>query len=487
MSQKHPQGLFVLFTTELWERFSYYGMRALLMLFMVAPLTAGGLGFDAPHAGLIYGTYTMSVYMLAIPGGYIADNFLGARRAVLFGGIIIALGHFSMATTSQTMFLLGLCLIAIGTGLLKPNISTMVGSLYAKGDDRRDAGFSIFYMGINIGAFVAPLITGFLAQHQVFKDWLAANGFNPLHSWHWGFGAAGVGMTLGLVVYLLNARHLHHVGVRPPIDPKIGRRPWLQLCMVLLGAALFFKIVRLSDTPNFMWLRYLFIIGPVGLILWGASSANLDRKRLAAVFVFFIAAMIFWAIFEQAGSTISLFGDTLTRTEVLGRPFPSSWFQSINPLFVMLLAPLFAELWTRLGPRQPSSPIKFAFGLGALGLSFLLMVPAAQLSAAGKVSPWWLVGMFFLQTVGELCLSPVGLSTMTKLAPAKLVGLVMGIWFLAASLGNKLAGVFAGEFTSDNPVQLAHFFLILSIWVGAFTLLLCCLVPWMKKLMGDVK
>lgn len=481
----HPQGLYTLFFTELWERFSYYGMRALLTLFMVAPIASGGLGYNTPRATMIYGTYTMSVYMLSIPGGFIADNFIGARHSVLYGGIIIALGHFTLAIQSETAFFAGLVLIALGTGLLKPNISSMVGSLYAPEDTRRDAGFSIFYMGINIGAFAAPLVTGWLAQHEAFKAMLTRWGFKPEHSWHWGFAAAGVGMTIGLIVYVLNSRRLVHVGQAP--SPE-RRRPWQMLALVLLGAVLLFLAVRLSDTnPKYSWISYGYVVLPVVAIIGFGFQANLDSKRIAAVLLFSLAALVFWAIFEQAGSSISLFGDQLTRNEILGFKFPSAWFQSVNSLFVMTLAPVFAWLWVKLGSRQPSSPLKFVVGLVFLGLSFVLMVPAAKLTAEGKVSPFWIVGLFFLQTIGELCLSPVGLSTMTKLAPPSLLGLVMGIWFLAAALGNKLSGVLASEFKSTNPAELADFFLHQAMWVGVATIAMLLCVPWLKRLMGGVR
>lgn len=480
-----PRGLTTLFFTEMWERFSYYGMRALLTLFMVAPVAAGGLAYDNRKAGIVYGTYTMCVYMLSIPGGFLADNFLGARASVLYGGIIIAAGHFTLALQSESTFYIGLVLIALGTGLLKPNISSMVGSLYKTEDVRRDAGFSLFYMGINVGAFSAPLITGWLAQSDAFKGMLRGWGLNPAHSWHWGFAAAGVGMTLGLIVYLLTGKRLARVGHPPAADAP---RPWGKLAVVLLGAAVLFALVRLSDSdPRFTWIRYGYVVLPVLAILWFGFQANLDSKRIAAVFVFSLAAIIFWAIFEQAGSTISLFGDQLTRTEIFGWKFPSAWFQSVNSLFVMTLAPLFAWLWVRLGDRQPSSPAKFTLGLVFLGLSFLLMVPAARLTVEGKVSPLWIVGLFFLQTVGELLISPVGLSTMTKLAPPKLLGLIMGIWFLAAALGNKLAGVLAGEFTATDGNALANFFQHQAVWVGVATLAMAACIPWVKKLMGGVK
>ena len=477
----HPAGLATLFFAELWERFSYYGMRALLALFVVAPLAAGGLGLTTADAARIYGNYTMAVYMLSIPGGFIADRYLGAHRAVLVGGAIIACGHFTLAVNSPIAFYAGLALVALGTGLFKPNISAMVGGLYRAGDERRDAGFSIFYMGINIGGFIAPLVTGFLAQSALFKGWLAAWGFDPALSWHWGFGAAGVGMTLGLVIYVLQGSRLAQVGCAPAI-PGVT---WGTSLLVLIGTAAVMALTVLSDDVH--WLRPLFLLVPIAAIAWFAVKSDLDSKRIAAVFVFFIAAMIFWAIFEQAGLTMALFADQLTRSEIAGIPFPSAWFQSLNPLFVIALAPLFAWGWVRLGPRQPSSPVKFVLGLAFLGLSFLLMVPAAMLTAEGRVSPVWLVGLFFLQTVGELFLSPVGLSTMTKLAPMRLVGLMLGVWFLAAAWGNKLAGVLGGGFTATDASGLAVFFLQQAALVGVATLLLLALVPWVKRLMGGVR
>ncbi|HEX9881404.1 MAG TPA: peptide MFS transporter [Hyphomicrobium sp.] len=476
----HPRGLATLFFTELWERFSYYGMRALLALFVVAPLAGGGLGLTTVDAARIYGNYTMAVYMLSIPGGFIADRYLGAHRAVLAGGAIIACGHFTLAVNSPTAFYAGLALVALGTGLFKPNISAMVGGLYREGDERRDAGFSIFYMGINIGGLVAPLVTGFLAQSALFKSWLSAWGFDPALSWHWGFGAAGVGMTLGLIVYLLQGRRLADVGRAPAVPAA----PWGAALLVVAGTGAVMALTMLSD--DYHWMRALFLLVPLGAIAWFATMGDLDGKRVAAVFVFFIAAMVFWAIFEQAGITIALFADQLTRSEIAGFPFPSAWFQSLNPLFVIALAPLFAWGWVRLGPRQPSSPVKFVLGLLFLGLSFLLMVPAAMLTAEGRVSPLWLVGLFFLQTVGELFLSPVGLSTMTKLAPMRLVGLMLGVWFVGAAWGNKLAGILGSGFTAADASGLAVFFLQQAALVGVTTLLLLVLVPWVKRLMGGI-
>ncbi len=306
----HPRGLTTLFFTELWERFSYYGMRAILVLYMVAPVAQGGLGFDTKHATSIYGTYTMSVYLTALPGGLIADRFLGARLAVLLGGIVIALGHFSMVFHSMTSFYSGMVLIALGTGLLKPNISAMVGGLYSENDPRRDSGFSIFYMGINIGAVLAPLVVGFLAQHEGFKAFVASMGFDPSTSWHWGFGAAGIGMTVGLIIFVLKRKQLVGVGERlrkrKKADEPVANRP----------------------------------------------LTSSDWKRIAAIFIFFLFTILFWAAYEQKGASLNLFAKGLVRTEVFGFRFPSSWLQSCTPFFVIILAPIFSMLWIRMGKRQ---------------------------------------------------------------------------------------------------------------------------------------
>ena len=485
----HPPGLSVLFFTELWERFSYYGMRALLTLFMVAPIAEGGLGFATANAGRIYGNYTMAVYMLAIPGGFIADRFLGARRAVLYGGWTIALGHFALAYPALPAFYIGLLLIALGTGLFKPNISALVGALYRQDDVRRDAGFSIFYMGINIGAFIAPLITGFLAQGAWFKGWLVDAGFDPAKSWHWGFAAAGAGMTVAMLLFARNARGLSNTAVDArdtTPSPQGEREEWgsaiKQGAAVAGGTLALLALALASDIDGWQGLRWIFLALPVAAILYAARQPGEDARRLAAIGVLFVAAMIFWAIFEQAGSTIALFADQLTRNEVAGVPFPSSWFQSVNPIFVIALAPIFAALWISMGTRQPPPQIKFALGLVFLSASFLLMVPAAKLAVEGRVSPLWLVGLFFLQTIGEMLVSPVGLSTMTKLAPPRMTGLVLGLWFLAAAFGNKLAGVLAGAFSSEDPAALASSFLLQAGVVAAAAVLMFAIAPWVKRL-----
>lgn len=484
MFASQPAGLKRLFFTELWERFSYYGMRALLTLFMVAPIADGGLALSTPEAARIYGNYTMAVYMLSIPGGFIADRILGARRSVLSGGWTIALGHYCLAYPSIATFYAGLMLIALGTGLFKPNISGLVGALYAPGDERRDAGFSVFYMGINVGAFFAPLITGFLAQSALFKGWLAAAGFDPAASWHWGFGAAGVGMTFAMLEFMRSGHVLEEpVSLAERIAGRDG--VWRDglamsaLTLALLGLAL------LSDTPGLEWLRWMFLALPLAGIVWCLKQQTRDHRRLAAIGVLFIAAVVFFAIFEQMGSSMSLFADRLTDNSLLGMTFPSAYWQSVNPIFVILLAPLFALLWMWLGRRQPSAGVKFALGLLLVALSFAWMIPAAKLAAEGKVSPVWLAGLFFLQTSGELLLSPVGLSAMTKLAPARMTGIVLGLWFLATAFGNKLAGVLGGAFQAEDPTALVGFFTTQALWVAMAAAAMLALAPWVKRLSGE--
>jgi proton-dependent oligopeptide transporter, POT family len=441
----HPKGLAPLFFTELWERFSYYGMRAILVLYMVATPAQGGLGFDTKHATSLYGTYTMSVYLTALPGGLIADHFLGARLAVLVGGIIIACGHFTMIFQGMTPFYAGMILIACGTGFLKPNISAMVGGLYRENDARRDSGFSIFYMGINVGAVLAPLAVGYLAQGESFKRFIAGLGLDPNTSWHWGFGAAGVGMLIGLLVFMLFSSRFGKAGNRVK--------------------------TRVESTIK----------------VPAAKLSSADRKRVIAIVIFFLFTMLFWAAYEQKGASLNLYAKELVRTEVFGMRFPSSFLQSCTPLFVILLAPIFSIIWVRLGDRQPSSPAKFTFGLLFIGLAFLILVPASYLTGFGRISPLWLIALYFVEVVGEMCLSPVGLSTVTKLSPAKLVGIMMGIWFLASSFGSKLAGYFSGFFVANNPAALMKLYGGISAGLLLSAITLALLTPRIKRLMGSVK
>jgi POT family proton-dependent oligopeptide transporter len=424
----HPPGLTTLFLTEMWERFSYYGMRALLVLYMVEPAAGGGLGFDVSKATRIYGMYTGAVYFTNIFGGLLADSLLGARLAVLLGGIIIACGHFSMAFQALPSFYAGLFLIVIGTGLLKPNISVMVGKLYREDDPRRDSGFSIFYMGINLGAMVAPLVCGYIGQRI---------------SWHLGFAMAGVGMTLGVIQYVLHRKRLQHVGGRPTRKPG----QWAQD----------------KASP-------------------AQSLSREDKRKLVVVVMLCFFSLFFFLAAEQAGSSFNLFAERHTRGEFLGFSFPSSWLQSVNSIFILALAPIFSWLWLRMGRRQPSSPVKFTFGLLFVSVGMFVIAIASLFIGGGKVSALWLIAVYFIQTIGELCLSPVGLSTVTKLSPARMVGLMMGVWFLAASIGNYLAGTAAG-FYQDSSSALFRLFGTVGLVTLAATVLLFLLLPYLKRLM----
>ncbi len=480
----HPRGLATLFFTELWERFSYYGMRALLILFMTAPASSGGLGFGVATAGAIYGLYTSLVYLLSLPGGWIADRIIGQRRAVLYGGILIASGNFLLVIHSVPLFFLGLLVITMGTGLLKPNISTIVGQLYEAGDTRRDAGFSIFYMGINLGAFLAPLACGYLGQRV---------------NWHLGFLLAAAGMTLGTLQYWAGGRHLGEAGRHPtPAESEarqrsLVRRMWTALAVAAVGVG----VVAALSLSGVIALRAQAISDAFGLallmaviavfvwLLLGGSWTAEERKRLVVVLVLFLASTVFWAVFEQAGSTLNLFAERSTDKQILGFAVPASWFQSLNSLFIILLAPVFAWLWVRLGQREPSSPAKFVLGLVGAGLGFAILIEPSSRAAQGLiVAPWWLLATYFLHTCGELCLSPVGLSAMTKLAPARVGGFLMGVWFLSISAGNYLGGRMAALY---EALPLPWLFGAAAGLAFAAAAVLALLRGPIQRLMGGVK
>ena len=480
----HPRGLATLFFIEMWERFSYYGMRALLILFMTAPKDTGGLAFPVTKAGAIYGLYTAMVYLLSLPGGWFADRISGQQRAVLYGGILIATGQFCLAAPAIGVFYFGLVLLVFGTGLLKPNVSTIVGHLYQSQDQRRDAGFSIFYVGINVGALIAPLICGYLGERI---------------SWRLGFGAAGFGMLAGLIQYVLGTKYLGEAGKHPvvPSDPAAAQR---EKRNALIGAGTGLAIAAvcavlasagtIEITPEIIsnTVGVLLVIISIALFSWlifGAGWTAVERKRFSAILVLFIASCLFWAIFEQAGSSLNLFAERNTNNSVLGYAFPASWFQSVQPILVVILAPLFALLWIRLGKREPSSPAKFSVALLFVGLSLaILVIPAHASEGGARVSPLWLTMTYFLQTVAELCLSPIGLSAMTKLAPVRVGGLIMGVWFLSISIGNFLAGRAASLYES---MPLPTLFGAVGGFVIVTSFILVLLVRPTERLMSGVK
>lgn len=545
----HPRGLSTLFFTELWERFSYYGMRALLVLFMTAEAVGNnpGLGLSVGEATAIYGLYTFFVYMLSLPGGWIADNIWGQRKAVFIGGIIIAMGHFSMAVPTTTFFFIGLALIVIGTGLLKPNVSSMVGDLYPEGGAKRDAGFSIFYMGINFGAILGPLLCGLLGE-----------GYN----WHYGFTLAGFGMVLGLISYQIGGKYIGTAGdLKVDVDPEtLAKRSKIfytvvsiiGALIVLLGFLVSSGAIELaleSLAGNLGLVAVVITVAFFGYIIFFGGHTGEEKKRLGVIFWLFILAAIFWSGFEQAGSSLNIFTAELVNrsagpsvflggigalmlTALLAIPLgyytyktwvredvwsvakiavvftsigllglvywmlsqvgkgweiPASTLQLINPSFIVIFAPIFGFMWTWLASKNanPSIPMKFALGL--LGLSagfFVLAWGSANASNTNLVSPAWLIVMYFLHTVGELCLSPVGLSSMTKLAPKSRVSQMMGIWFVAAALGNLIAGLVAGQLENLAPASL---FQAVALFVGGGGVIAILAAPSVKKLMGDIE
>ncbi|MBA2507078.1 MAG: peptide MFS transporter [Thermoleophilaceae bacterium] len=473
-----PRALVTLFLTEMWERFSFYGMRAILVLFLAAPESDGGLGFSVAEAAALYGLYNALVYVAALPGGWVADHITGARKAVLYGGIVIAIGHFTMALPGTAPIYVGLLLIILGTGLLKPNMSAMVGRLYADDDPRRDSGFSIFYMGINLGALLAPLICGYLGQEV---------------NWRLGFAAAGVGMTLGLLQYWIGVRSMGDIGTEPGQRLKDHERSKI-LRGVVAGAALglavlLFDVLVTEISADLIEkvIGVLILAVPVGYFVMQFRRPELtgtERSRLKALVYLFAASAVFWILYCQAGSTLSIFAEDKVNDEILGISFPASFFQSVNPVFILALAPVMAWLWIRLGSRQPSTPIKFSLGLLLVGFSFLVMMMAADAAGDGKTSAMWLIGVYFVQTVGELCISPVGLSTATKLSPASSVGTTMGIWFLSISAGDVIGGYVAGLY---DEISLGVYFGLLGLLAIAAGVLVVVGSKHIIKLMDGLR
>ncbi len=500
----HPRGLSTLFFTEMWERFSYYGGRGILILFMTAAIADGGLGMSAAEAAPIYGLYVALVYLAALPGGWVADRLLGQRDSVFYGGLLIAAGNASLAVPGSRTFYLGLFLIVLGTGLLKPNVSAIVGDLYPEGGARRDAGFSIFYMGINIGALIAPLVTGFLAESPRFAAVLEGWGIDPRLSWHWAFGAAAVGMVLGLIQYKLGGKFLGTAGAYQD-EARLTRGEALKKFGLGIGL-LFAVLVALwgidaagvlnvtlqgaaQATGAVILLVALLFFGQV-LVFGGLDTV--EKKRVFVIFLLFAGAAIFWSGFEQAASSFNLFARERTDRIVFGEEFPTAWFQSVNPTFIILLAPVFASLWVGLSNRnrEPSLPVKFGLGLVLVAAGFFVIAWAATYTNAemaadpgAGVSMAWLAATYFLHTCGELCLSPVGLSSVTKLSPKRYVGQMMGTWFMGAALGNLIAGLVAGYFETLPLPGLFAWVGIVAAVAGLFFFLFSRPI---RKLMGGV-
>jgi POT family proton-dependent oligopeptide transporter len=490
----HPKGLSTLFFTEMWERFSYYGMRAILLFYMVASVENGGMGLNDATGTAIYGLYTMFVYLFALPGGWLADNFFGLRKSVFYGGCIIAVGHFCMAIASTETFFTGLFLIVVGTGLLKPNISTMVGELYPSNDQaRRDSGFSIFYAGINLGAGIAPILIGYLGQKV---------------NWHYGFGLAGLGMVMGLIQYKLTEKNLGDAGTRVAgtlnKPSHIDSQKNIRLGLWIAGGFLFLLLILLftetiTVNPIFVGqvLKYLIPITAMAYFIYVLLFQNLnkdERKKVIVIFIFFISTGLFYAGYEQQGSSLNLFAERYTDLFIGTFEMPASWMQTVPPVFVILFSLVFAWLWIWLARKNlnPSTPVKLSLGLIFMGLGYAVMMGASLVVIGGdKPLPTWLVFTYLLHTFGEICLYPIGLSAVTKLSPKKIVGQMMGVYFIALAYGNLIAGLFAGNFDRDavaaDPSLLLDLFgVVMKIMLISGIIVLIFSKP-IRKLMGDIR
>lgn len=487
----HPQPLRSLFFTEMWERFSYYSIRPLLVLFMVASISSGGFGFDDATASAIYGIFAGTLYLAAVPGGWLADNWLGQERALWWGSIIIALGHLFIALSAlfgMSMFFIGLVCIVLGSGLFKTCISVMVGALYPKGDARRDGGFTLFYMGINIGALLAALIVGLFQERQM---------------WHVGFGVGGLGMLVSLLVYRFAARkNLKRFAKAQGITPEwevandqyqhIGR--WVGLFLAVLIALIVLIATGIMPFNPSMVAEYMtYIIAGMVLLYFAYMfiSPKLDKTdklRLLICLILIIGSTLFWSSFEQQPTSFNLFADRYTDLNVFGFDIPSIWFQSLNPIFILMLAPVVSVIWVWLGKRnlEPNSMVKFSLGMLLAAAGFGLMIMASKLIVANPdtlVSPLWLTGSLLLLTLGELALSPVGLSSMTKLAPKGMQGQMMGLFFTSLAMGNLVAAFFGGHVSADTIEGLPNLFSTMTIFLVVTALILLLLSKPIKAML----
>ena len=475
-----PLGIATLFLTEMWERFTYYGVQSLLILFMVAPAAQGGLGLDDKSSASIYGLYVGSTYLLGLFGGWIADRLAGAQRAVIAGGILIALGNTLLALGTTAVFFLGLLVIAMGVGLLKPNVSALVAALYPEGGARRDAGFSIFYMGINTGGFLGPVLVP-----------LAATAFG----WRSGFALTALGMTLGVLQFLWTRRLLGGAGGAVPPEQRGSWTPIVVLLGLLavavvlaLTGVLRIDAARLASFAS--WVFALLAVAYFGYLLFFAGLSATERKRVLAMVALFVASLTFWAGYFQQGASFNLFAARYTDMHIFGWNAPPGMLQALNSLFVIILAGAFAALWLALGKRDRDPPVSAKFGVALLllGLGFLVMYFAARRVLGGHlVLPTWLVATYFLHVCGEMCLSPVGLSNMSKLVPPRFVGQAMGMWFLSLALGGVLAGHLTGEYDASHLESLPALFLEI-FWYGTIAgVVMLLLTPPLRRLMAGVR
>ncbi|KAF1708951.1 MFS transporter [Pseudoxanthomonas kalamensis DSM 18571] len=479
----HPRPLWMLFMSEFWERFAFYGIRWAMVLYIVAQFHGGDASGEKP-ASELYGAYLALVYAGAIFGGYVADKLIGYQRSILVGAIFMAAGLFLLASPTELVFKLGLATIIVGNGLFKPIISTMVGKLYLHGDERRDSGFTIFYMGINIGAMIAPVITGWLAR-KVF-------GTNDDPHYQWVFISAGIGMVLSLVWFWFGRSQLKGIGLPAEGKEGLGRVGLVALLGLAVGIPLFYFLLTINANALQTILMALFIIPAVMLIIEGVREGHVARDKVFAMLVIFVFNVLFWMFFEQAGSSFTFLADKIVDRDFGSWTFPLEWFQSVNSVAIITLAPVMAWMWVRMGKVNPSIPRKFGLGLIFNGLAFLLLMVALSkmVDDAGKIPFWTLFMVYVIQSVGELCLSPIGLSMTTKLAPHKLSGLAMGCWFLSIAIGNNLAGIFAGRVSGEGgmTVESAHAGYTFGFWalVGSGVLLFV-IAPLISRLMHGVK
>ena len=476
-----PRGLATLFLTEMWERFSYYGARSILILFMTASAARGGLGISDKTASSVYGLYLAGGYLSGLFGGWIADRLIGAQRALLAGGVFIMTGNAMLASGSTQVFFIGLLVTMLGVGLLKPNVSAIVAQLYPEGGSRRDAGFSIFYMGINLGSFLGSNLIPVCAQY---------------FGWHAGFALPALGMLFGLAQFLATRHYLGACGAARPADGKRGSWvPVIALGLVIAALTALALNGKLQMDANAIsiaatWIMSALALGYFVYLIFFAGLENSERNRVYVMIALFVGSAMFWAGFEQMGASFNLFAERYTDRHVFGLEIPAGVLQGVNPTFIIIFAPVLAALWLSLGRRERdfSAPAKFAFGLLFMGSGFFVMYIASLHVIAGeKVLPTWLICTYLLHTLGELCLSPVGLSSMTKLAPTRYVGQVMGLWFVSMALGDNLAGQLSGEYDSGNLLSLPGLFLKIFWWgaIGGAAMLL--LTPLLKRLMGGVR
>jgi proton-dependent oligopeptide transporter, POT family len=481
-SPSHPRGIYTLFLTEMWERMSFYGIKVLLVLFMVDQ-TRGGKGYRDEEALAIFGLYTALVYITALPGGWIGDRLLGAKRAVWWGGVAIAIGHLLLGMEQDAAFYSGLIIISFGSGLLKPNLSVMVAGLYPEGGARRDAGFTLLYMGINLGSFIGQILCSNLGEH---------------YGWRWGFSAAAAGMMLGLVQYQVSRKHLAGVGEWKPLAGQNVSRDWAlllgSLALVAVGCALCFtRIIPFDAILVSRWTSVAIVAMAVLFYLWTFTSAGLnteEKSRMWVTIILFLSAVMFFAGFAQGSSSLVLFAERFTIRQFGEWKLAAGMFQALNPVMVLLLSPLLVMLWSALARRraEPLLATKFSVGLLFLAASFVLASWAAMRALdSGPVWPLWLVGMYLLMTLGELFLSPVGLSAVTKLAPERLASRMMGVWFLAISLGYLLAGLVAGSVSGAASDQMPQRFMLMALSMGAAGLLLLALAKRIQRLIPGVR